>query len=709
MIKAPSVRLLPLLAFACASPALAVGAAAATVDANAADTSVAADAGAPVDEIVVTADRRGFGAELVQVGTFRGARLIDVPLTVNVVPAELLRAQAATGIFEALRNTAGVSRSQLNGATYDNVAIRGILVENRTSYRLNGSLPVINLVDLPLENKERVEVLKGVGALYYGFAPPSGIVNLVTKRPTVDLSTLSAFVTSRGGFNVHADVSRRFGTAGIRINAAAGLVETGIRRFDGSRRLLSAAADWAPTDRLSLRLDAEHVAKDVTEPSAIQLLPAVGGAITVPDIPNPRVNLGDERLRYDARATNLLARADYRFSDALAVTVEGGQAVTERDRDFSQLEAYNLATGEGRLRVFQTRGQRYRNRNARAEAAAGFSTGPVRHALIVGATGNWRFQNGRSNRVTLLAQNLYAPREFSLPALDAAALTTSPLNIRDLGAYVVNRATVGPVQLLAGVRYSDYRSRARSAAGVETRFDLDRWTPSVGLLVKPARDLTLYATYLEGLEEGGTAPANAANANEVLRPAISKQHEAGIKGEVGRGLVFQLAAFQVSRPSAFTDPSDNRFKLAGRARYRGIEASATGEITPELSLYASGQYLDAETRRAVNPLLEGRRPENTPEYTGSLFAEYRPGFAPGFAIGGGGFYVGDRAVNNFNQAFVDGFTTFSASLRYAAANGPEFQLNADNLTGERYYSAAGNGLLGVGLPRQVKLTARYGF
>lgn len=697
-------------ALAAATPAAATASETETAAAVAVETGTAHVGEAPVDEIVVTGDRRGFGAALVQVGTFRGARLIDVPLTVNVVPQELLKAQAATGLFEALRNTAGVSRSQLNGATYDNVAIRGILVENRTSYRLNGSLPVINLVDLPLENKERVEVLKGVGALYYGFAPPSGIVNLVTKRPTAsDLSTLSAFVTDRGATNVHADISRRVGAVGVRINAAAGLVETGVRRFDGARQLVSLAADWQPSDRLSFRFDAEHVHKDVTEPSAIQLLPAVAGVIKLPPIPDPRDNIGDEELRYDASATNLLARADFRLSDALAITVEGGQAVTTRDRDFSQLEAYNLTTGEGRLRVFQTRGQRFRNRNARAEAAAAFSTGPVSHALIAGVTGNWRFQNGRSNRISLLAQNLFAPRDLVLSALDAATLATSPLNIRDLGAYVVDRATIGPVQILAGLRYSDYRSRARSAAGVETRFELDKWTPSVGLLIKPDRDLTLYATYLEGLEEGGTAPANSANANDVLAPAISRQYEAGIKGELGRSLVFQLAAFQVTRPSAFTDPADNRFKLAGSARYRGVEGSLTGELTPQLSLYASGQYLDAETRRAVNPLLEGRRPENTPEYTGSLFAEYRPAGLAGLAIGAGAFYVGERAVNNFNQAFVDGYTTYSASLRYAIDGGPELQINADNLTGKRYYSAAGNGLLGVGLPRQVKLTARYGF
>ena len=49
------------------------------------------------------------------------------------------------------------------------------------------SLPAPNLVYLPLENKERVEVLKGVGAIYYGYAPPSGVVNMITKRADRDI------------------------------------------------------------------------------------------------------------------------------------------------------------------------------------------------------------------------------------------------------------------------------------------------------------------------------------------------------------------------------------------------------------------------------------------------------------------------------------------------------------------------------------------
>jgi len=135
-----------------------------------------------LEEIVITADRRGFGADFVQAGTFRGAELIDTPLTVNVLSRELLDAQQVTQLYDALRNTAGVTSAQLNNALYSNMAIRGIVVENRGNYRLNGSLPIVNLIDLPIENKARVEVLKGVSALYYGFTTPAGIVNLTSKR-----------------------------------------------------------------------------------------------------------------------------------------------------------------------------------------------------------------------------------------------------------------------------------------------------------------------------------------------------------------------------------------------------------------------------------------------------------------------------------------------------------------------------------------------
>lgn len=680
----------------------------------------AADDEVVLEEVVVTADRVGFGAELAQVGTFRNARVIDVPLTINVVPQEVLRSQAAAGLFDALRNTAGVSRAQLNGSAYDNVAIRGILVENRTSYRLNGSLPTVNLVDLPIENKDRVEVLKGVGALYYGYAPPSGIVNMVSKRPTSDLTNLTFSGTEHAAFYAAADVSRRVtDNFGIRVNGAAGILETGVDRVDGSRYLASLAADWRITDAVTARFDIEHINKDITETAAIQLPgagsalvpPATAGVINLPPIADPTLNLGGNNLRYAGQATNMLGRVDVRLSPQFALTLEGGQAITMRDRDFSQLNAIDFRPGanygNGTLQVFRTRDQKYRNRILRGELAGAFATGRIVHNLIAGANSTWRFQNGRNGTTVTTTQNYFTPRNVSVAA--PTTFTLAPINIRDRGAYITDRAVLGPVELLAGVRYSDYKSRAVSATGVASGFELSRWTPSYGLVVKPTQRISLYGTFLEGLEEGGTAPIAAANSLQVLQPAVSKQCEAGVKAELLRSMVLQLAAFQITRPFAFLDPSDNTFKLAGRSRYRGLEGSLTGEVTRDFSLYLTGQYLSAEVRNATPATLIGMRPENTPKWTGSLYAEYRLPMVPGLAVGGGAFYVGARPVNALNQAFVDAYTTYSASLRYTTDlldKRVTFQLNADNLTNKTYWSAAGNSLLGVGMPRQIKFTTR---
>src|SRR5258706_1864598 len=165
-----------------------------------------------LETINVSAEKvTGFRARTSQVGAFRDAEILDVPLTINVLPRTVLDVQQAEGIFDALKNTAGVTRAQTSGIIADNLVIRGITVENRTSYRLNGGLPINNLLEMPLENKERVEVLKGSSALYYGFTSPAGVVNLVTKRagPT-PVSSLTVSGNEFGGYQSHVGIRRPF-------------------------------------------------------------------------------------------------------------------------------------------------------------------------------------------------------------------------------------------------------------------------------------------------------------------------------------------------------------------------------------------------------------------------------------------------------------------------------------------------------------------
>jgi iron complex outermembrane receptor protein len=699
-------RLLPRL------PRTAIAAAVASVACS--TGALAQTAAAPtLPEVNVTGDSgSSFSSRNVQVGAFRDQDPLDVPLTNNVVTRDVMDAQGAVSMIDALRNTAGVTRSQITGSAYDNISIRGILVENRGNYRLNGSLPIINLIDTPLENKQRVEVLKGASSLYYGLVPPSGVVNFVTKRAgAAPVTSLSTSVNNHGAADVHADVGRRFagGTMGLRVNAVAGKQDIGIDKHEGDRSLLALAYDWQVTPGFGLKLDLEHYRKDVSEQAAISLPAPVAGTITLPPTPDNRRNLAGRWQRYAAEANNALLRGDLALGDSWVLTVETGRARTERDRRFSQFRNYDLNTGEGTLAIFFTDNQSFTNTNHRAEVLGQFSTGRVRHELTVGYSYNHReAYSGESAPIANVGQNLYNPRPVPElnPVLGRPGTESA---ITDKGLYVYDRVILNERwQFMAGLRAADYSNVNRA-----NRYSARESSPNFSVLYKPAPDTSLYASYLEGLEETGTAPANRANTGEILPPAVNKQVEIGVKSRAFAGVFAQAALFQITRPQTSVD-AGNRFVLGGESRYRGLELSASGEITPRFGVVASMLLMDAEITSVgtSNPRELGKVPENTPQRTFSLFGEYRLPQVPGLALSAGLYHVGKRAVNNRNEAWVGSYTTFALGARYRTRLGGRpltLQANLDNATDRDYWATAGNGLLGTGAPRTLRVAARMDF
>lgn len=677
-------------------------------------SSAAVDTPGTLGTVTVGGERQGsFSSSTVQVGTFRDQSPLDVPMTSNVITREVMDAQGQRTLYGALRNTAGVTRSQLNGSTYDNVAIRGILVENRGNYRLNGSLPIINLMDVPLENKERVEVLKGASSLYYGFVPPSGIVNYVTKRAGNDpVTSIATSLNQYGAIDVHADIGRRFGpdkALGLRINAVKGREDIGINNFSGKRELLSAAVDYKLSPSVNLKFDAEHYKKDVSEQAAITLPAAVGGVITLPRLPGNKVNLAGEWQRYVAESTNLLARVDVAFSDNWSGIFELGQAKTGRDRRFSQFNLTNPVTGAGTLSVSQQDGQTFENNNARAELGGRVLAGSLAHELSIGYTRNERAQDSRAViPVLAFAQNLYNPVLIPYTPRSVAANGSTPSKITDKGLYVYDRLALSEKwQLLGGVRRSDYLSESAT-----TRYAAKKTSPTVSVMYKPDQRTSVYASYIEGMEESGTAPANRANAGAVLPPSVNKQVELGVKAEVAQGLLLQAAYFDVKRQYTTVEASTNLFVVGGEARYKGLEFAASGEINRQWAIVASALLMDPKIVRTTVASELGKAPENAPKVTYSMFAEYRVDSAPGLALNAGWYYTGKRAVDNANQAYLDGVGLLSLGARYRTrlfGTNTTLQANLDNATDKTYWSTAGNGLLGVGAPRTLRVAARFDF
>jgi iron complex outermembrane recepter protein len=172
--------------------------------------------------------------------------------------------------------------------------------------------------------------------------------------------------------------------------------------------------------------------------------------------------------------------------------------------------------------------------------------------------------------------------------------------------------------------------------------------------------MSLYGTYIDGLESTPPAPVSAANFGAILPATRSTQREAGIKMEPRASLLMQAAYFDIERGSAFVNAA-NVYVLDGRARFRGAEVSMTGEVTPDWSLYATAQFLSARqisaaatvtttnptTGATVVPTVLGRNIENAPERTVSLASEYRlRHLLPGFSINGAAYYVSVRRFSS---------------------------------------------------------------
>ena len=672
----------------------------------AAGSSAAADGAAdsadsavekPLDEeILVKGKRPGYNVDVVQVGAFRNRDLLDTPATVEVVNRALLDDQGAQGLADALRNTPGITQQTTSPFNTNTFNSRGLQIQALTNYRLNGGLPIINYAPMPLEDKQRVELLQGVSALYYGFATPSGILNLVTKRAGAEpVTSVYANADSNGGFGAGFDVGRTLGADqrwGVRINGYAADTPGQAKGINGNRQLISGAFDWRASESLTFRADVEYYRREGEEQGGITLPSAVDGVITLPAVPSPSKRYSPEGAEFDTWGFNAALRADLEIAPDWTVRAEGGVADAHRDRMQVRLGSIDLASGDGTLAITETPDQFWQNRYGRLELAGKWRTGPLTHELLFGVS---RTAQKRDHQTSIkykpVAQNLYDP-----VAIDRGSLTVSSTSVTqgnrawDTGAYAMDIIGVGShLQVIGGARYVDYRVKDSDGD-----YTVHTVTPTAALVVRPTGHTSLYASYLQGLESAGVAPDDAVNAGEVLKPERSRQWEIGGRIEV-LGATASLAWFDINRALAYENGA-GVYVVNGRALHRGVEGSLQGNLGKQVEVAISGQYLDAVQDKTGVAAQDGKRVLNAPRWSGSAFVQYRPAGFEHFAVNAGAYYIGARYADALNLARLPGYVTFSLGGSYrfelSGHRAVTLRVNADNIAGKRYWATGGTTL-----------------
>jgi hypothetical protein len=129
---------------------------------------------------IVTVTGRAAGT--LGVGGFLGQPLARAPLQgLNVGEEERFdRGIATLGGLTKLDASIG---DAYNAEGYWTIlAARGYTLDNRYNYRRDG-LPINAETAIALDNKDRLELLKGTSGIQAGTSAPGGLVNLVVKRP----------------------------------------------------------------------------------------------------------------------------------------------------------------------------------------------------------------------------------------------------------------------------------------------------------------------------------------------------------------------------------------------------------------------------------------------------------------------------------------------------------------------------------------------
>lgn len=675
-------------------------------------------AGATLAAVTVTADatrgegtaEEGYRVSGAAVSGFFERPLLDTPFTVKVLPAELLSNQNIDNIGGLDRVDASVTASYASTSNYSTPFIRGLPLNNFSNYRINGMM-LTNLQMVGLENKQRVEVLKGLSAMQAGFGSPGGIINFVTKRAAdVPVNDVELSVNQYGNAKVAADISRLSddGAFGLRLNVGAERLDSFVHRTRGDRQFLSVAADWRLTPDTAVRLDFEHDRSSQPYQSMLMLT----ATSHLPANPDPRTFIGQEWAVNTTAYDLLSGQIKHQLGRGWSLLLSGNASSQSRQQNTTLFSALQ-DNGNANVSNFYAPDQEYRTATLQAMVKGSFETGSVGHEVAVGASFlryTWDYPDYFFGAIG--STNIYNPRRLAEPARNLGR-SYRVVDTKERGAFVNDIMSFGPAwQWHVGGRAVSRDYTAYDSPGVldGEPYRKSVFSPSTALVYKPVPEVSTYVSYVEGLENGGTAPLTANNRLQQLKPLTSKQTELGVKAELGN-LLAEAALFQIDRPAEYTNAA-NVFVQDGNQRHRGADVSLTGRVNREWTLFGSLLLLDAKMTDTASSATLGKRPVGVPEHRVAVVAEYSPPALGGLVLSGNWARVGARPLNATNTGDqAPAYDIFGIGARYSTRINQTpvtVRLNIDNLFDRFYWATTSNALI-AGAPRTVSLRAKFSF
>ncbi len=648
--------------------------------------------------------------------------LLDTPVSVTVFTQAQMQDLRIRQTSDAMKFDASVNDAYNAVGYAEQFSIRGFALDNSSSYRKDG-FAIPGDASIPLENKERIEILKGIAGFQAGFATPGGILNYVTKRPTnTALRSVTIEASERGTLYGSADLGgmtadKQFG---YRINAAGERLRSYIKGANGQRQFVSGAFDWHISPQALLQLDLDYQHKSQLSAPGFQLT----NGTDLPRGISADTMLNDQPWAkpVDTRNSNLGLRFEYQFNADWHASVAANKHEFKRD-DFTAFPygcgSANLypgycANGDYDVYDYQSPNESKSQIGTQALINGKFSTGILKHEFAAGVSGSQR-KDYFGDYVYALAgvSNIFHPVVVVPDASNKPGAVLLRRTDNESSAFLQD--AIGMTENLtlhAGLRELHI---TRTQQTDQAHFQHSYLLPSVALALKPAANWSTYIAFTQGLEHGGLAPFDPSKSEQLfLNPSKSKQFELGIKAELSHDLNLSAAAFHINKALEYIGSNGN-FISNGEAIHKGLELSAQGKVSQEFNIGASITALNARQQNTGDVTLDGKRITNVPKLKSTVYAEYAVHQVKGFFVNANWQYAGSKAFSPDNTISVPGYHVLNFGARYAtqiAGSAATYRFNVDNTRNSFYWrdvTQSLGGYLFPGAPRTYKVSAQFDF
>jgi iron complex outermembrane receptor protein len=635
-------------------------------------------------ELVVTAEPEDdYYVPEASVGTRIEVPLRDLPLSIQVIPEEVIEDRQVVRLNELTDLVSGVQTATGYGGLSSNMTyIRGFFQTGslRNGFRDNGFLSPRDVANI-----EQVEYLKGPASVLYGAFEPGGVVNTVTEQPLRNPAyevgmTVGNYDFYRPTLDITGplteDESLRY-----RLNVAYENADSYRDFVENESIFVAPVLTWDIGPRTNLTLEFEYQHYEYVFDRGFRSEPEFL------DLPRDRF-LGEPDFSFESFNSYYASyRLEHEFSDNWKLR----NGFTALIVDEPQLQEVNLRPLEADGRTLPRAATRsnsvQENFTLQNDIIGEFQTGSIEHKVLLGVELSRDRLAYEFFRAPLAPIDIFDPVYGAEPGTFAPNFANSQ-GANSIGLYAQDLIEVLPnLNILAGVRFdwSDVFVDDLFTGEEVNDFTESATSPRIGIVYQPTDSTSVYANWAQSFNPQFFGRSRTGEAFEAER---GEQFEVGVRQEFfDNRLVATLALYEITKSNVLTtDPVDPNFSIqTGEQTSRGIELDIAGEILPGWNIILTYAHTDAFVSEDNN-IPEGERLPGVPLNSASLWTTYeiQRGNLQGLGFGFGLVFIGDRAVRLPNTIEIPSFVRADASLFYERDNW-RAALNFKNLFNTEYF------------------------